>query len=78
MTATHPVRPGLNLLDGRWYADDPHEVWSWMRREAPVYYDEAARVWGISRYDDVLAIEKDPATFSQPTARRGRTASTCR
>ena len=70
MTATHPVRAGLNLLDGRWYADDPHEVWSWMRREAPVYYDEAARVWGISRYDDVLAVEKDPATFSSHLAPR--------
>ena len=71
-STTHPVREGLNLLDGTWYADDPHEVWSWMRREAPVYYDEAADVWGISRYDDVLAIEKDPATFSS----RGRPART--
>jgi cytochrome P450 family 142 subfamily A polypeptide 1 len=62
--ATHPVRPELDLLDGAWYADDPHEVWSWMRREAPVYYDEHADTWGIARYDDVLAIEKDPATFS--------------
>ena len=67
---THPVREDLNLLDGTWYADDPHEVWRWMRREAPVYYDEAADVWGISRYDDVLAIEKDPATFSSRRAPR--------
>jgi cytochrome P450 family 142 subfamily A polypeptide 1 len=66
----HPVRPGLNLLDGSWYAADPHEVWTWMRREAPVYYDEASDVWGISRYDDVLAIEKDPATFSSRRAPR--------
>jgi cholest-4-en-3-one 26-monooxygenase len=64
------VRPGLNLLDGTWYADDPHEVWSWMRREAPVYYDEAAAVWGITKYDDVLAVEKDPATFSSHRAPR--------
>jgi cytochrome P450 family 142 subfamily A polypeptide 1 len=70
VTATHPVRDGLNLLDGGWYADDPHEVWSWMRREAPVYYDEAADVWGITRYDDVLAIEKDPRTFSSRRAPR--------
>jgi cytochrome P450 family 142 subfamily A polypeptide 1 len=68
--ATHPVRAGLNLLDGDWYADDPHEVWSWMRREAPVYYDESADVWGITRYADVLAIEKDPATFSSRRAPR--------
>jgi cytochrome P450 family 142 subfamily A polypeptide 1 len=70
MSTTHPLREGLNLLDGGWYADDPHEVWSWMRREAPVYYDEASDVWGIARYDDVLAIEKDPATFSSHRAPR--------
>ena len=32
MDASHTGRPGLNLLDGDWYADDPHEVWRWMRR----------------------------------------------
>ena len=61
---------GLNLLDGSWYADDPHAVWTWMRREAPVFRDEASDVWGIARYDDVLAIEKDPATFSSRRAPR--------
>jgi len=66
----HPRLEGINLLDGNWYADDPHAVWSWMRREAPVYYDEAADVWGITRYDDVLAIEKDPRTFSSRHAPR--------
>jgi cholest-4-en-3-one 26-monooxygenase len=70
VSATHPVREGLNLLDGGWYADDPHEVWSWMRRVAPVYYDEASAVWGIARYDDVLAVEKDPTTFSSRRAPR--------
>ena len=43
MTATQPPLDGLNLLDGGWYADDPHEVWSWMRRESPVYCDDAGR-----------------------------------
>jgi cholest-4-en-3-one 26-monooxygenase len=60
----------VNLLDGTWYAEDPHEVWAWMRREAPVHYDEVADVWGIARYDDVLAIEKDPKTFSSRRAPR--------
>ena len=60
----------VNLLDGTWYAEDPHPVWNWMRREAPVYWDEAAAVWGIARYDDVLAIEKDPKTFSSKRAPR--------
>jgi len=62
--AAQPTIDGVRLLDGSWYADDPHAVWRWMRREHPVYWDEHDRVWGIAKYDDVLAIEKDPATFS--------------
>jgi cholest-4-en-3-one 26-monooxygenase len=60
----------LDLLDGAWYARDPHATWSRMRAEAPVYYDERSRVWGIARYDDVLRIEKDPVTFSNRRAPR--------
>ena len=63
----HVTRDGLNLLDGAWYADDPHEIWTWMRREAPVYYDEASDVWGIARYDDVLAIETRPGHVLEPS-----------
>ena len=78
MSATHPRREGLNLLDGAWYADDPHEVWTWMRREAPVYCDDAADVWGIARYDDVLAIEKDPADVLQPAGAPAARHRRCR
>ncbi|MDZ7675374.1 MAG: cytochrome P450 [Acidimicrobiales bacterium] len=62
--SNHPIREGLDLMDGSWYADDPHEVWSWMRDEAPVYFDPVSKVWGIAKHEDVLAIEKDTATFS--------------
>ncbi len=41
-----------------------------MRAQAPVYYDEAADVWGITRYQDILDIEKDPTTFSSRRAPR--------
>ena len=60
----------IDLLDGSWYADDPHAIWSEMRRTSPVHYDPASDVWGITRHADVLAIEKDPATFSSHTAPR--------
>jgi cholest-4-en-3-one 26-monooxygenase len=63
-------REGLNLLDGTWYADDPHAIWTELRREAPILYDAASEVWGISRYQDVLTIEKDPERFSSRTAPR--------
>jgi cytochrome P450 family 142 subfamily A polypeptide 1 len=62
-------------MDGTWYADDPHEIWTWMRREAPVYYDEVSDVWGITLYDDVLAIEKDPRRFSSTGAPRPHIAT---
>jgi cholest-4-en-3-one 26-monooxygenase len=62
--ANHPVREDLNLLDGTWYSREPHDDWEWLRRNAPVYYDANSDTWAISRYDDVMAIEKNAATFS--------------
>jgi cytochrome P450 family 142 subfamily A polypeptide 1 len=64
VAATHPVRDDIDLLDGHWYASEPHDQWEWMRRNAPVYWDADRRVWGITRHADVLAIEKDTETFS--------------
>ncbi len=64
------MRDGLNLLDGGWYAQDPHAIWTELRQEAPVYYDPLGQVWGISRYRDVLAIEKNHGDFSSRTAPR--------
>jgi cholest-4-en-3-one 26-monooxygenase len=64
------MRDGLNLLDGGWYAQDPHAIWTELRREAPVYYDPLGQLWGISRYQDVLAIEKNPEDFSSRKAPR--------
>jgi cytochrome P450 family 142 subfamily A polypeptide 1 len=59
-----PVRDDIDLLAGDWYAREPHDTWTWMRDHAPVYYDAKNDVWAITRYRDVLAIEKDPTTFS--------------
>jgi cholest-4-en-3-one 26-monooxygenase len=58
-----PVRPALSLLDGRFYADDPHASFLWMRENEPVYWDEQAKVWGITRHDDLQAVSKDSETF---------------
>ena len=70
VTATHPTRPDIDLLDGRWYASRPDDTFAWMRANAPVYYDAANDVWAISRYADVLAIEKDPRTYSNARSPR--------
>lgn len=63
-TANHPTHPDVSLLDGHWYATEPHDTWTWMRHNAPVYYDQASDTWAIMRHDDILTIEKDPQTFS--------------
>jgi cytochrome P450 family 142 subfamily A polypeptide 1 len=53
----------IDLLDGDLYAGDPDPTYAWLRRHAPVYRDELNSLWGVSRYDDIVAIEKDPPTF---------------
>jgi cytochrome P450 family 142 subfamily A polypeptide 1 len=59
----HPQNPRVRLLDGAFYAGDPQSEFAWLRDQAPVYWDETARVWGVSRHADVLAISRDPETF---------------
>ena len=41
-----------------------------MREHAPAYWDAKNEVWALTRYDDVLAVEKDPGTFSSHRAPR--------
>jgi cytochrome P450 family 142 subfamily A polypeptide 1 len=59
----HPTRDDIDLLDGAFYVD-ADEPYTWMRENAPVYFDAKHGVWGIASYDAVLAMEKDPKTFS--------------
>lgn len=59
----HPTREGISLMDGRFYADDPHEHFRWMREHAPLYWDETAGVWGVTRHADLMACSKDSETF---------------
>ena len=59
----HPVRSDISLMDGRFYANDPHPAFEWMRTNAPVYWDDVGQVWGITRHDDLQAVSKDSETF---------------
>jgi cholest-4-en-3-one 26-monooxygenase len=56
--------PDIDLLDGAFYGGDPHPTYTWMRANAPVYYDAAHNVWGLASYAAVLGASKDPSTFS--------------
>ncbi len=60
----HPTRPDIDLLDGHFYGNDPHPQFTWMRANAPVYFDDPNGVWGLTRYADLKAVAADPATFS--------------
>ena len=60
----HPTLDGVNFMDGFWFQHEPHEAWTWMRENAPIYYDANSDVWGISRYHDILEAEKNPKIFS--------------
>ena len=70
----HPTHPDIKLIEGTFYCD-PHEHFRWMRENAPVYWDEAGRVWGISLYDDVMAVSRDPETFCNGEGMRPDTPS---
>ena len=53
-------------------AESPFAVYDWWRREAPVYrIPERPDVYVVSRYEDVVAVARDPATFSSVASRTG-------
>ena len=58
----HPTRDDIDLISGEFWGRNPHEAFAWMRANAPVYWDGHA--WGVTRYDDLKAVSKDPTTFS--------------
>jgi len=55
--------PYVNLLDPSFYVD-PWAAYRWLRDESPVHWDPVQKLWGISRYDDVLRVEKDPSLYT--------------
>jgi cytochrome P450 family 142 subfamily A polypeptide 1 len=63
----------IDLLDRTLYESDPQEVYSWLRKEAPVYWDETNEIWGISRHADIVQISRDPARFSSAAGSRPNT-----
>jgi len=55
--------PLVNVLDPEFYVD-PWDAYRWLRDEAPVFWDPMQKLWVISRYDDIVAVERDGATYS--------------
>lgn len=46
------------------YQADPPGALRWSRESEPVFYSEVLGYWVVSRYDDIMAIFRDPITFS--------------
>jgi cholest-4-en-3-one 26-monooxygenase len=63
MTSELGASRRINVLDPEFYVD-PWDSYRWLRDEAPAYWDPVQKVWVISRYDDVVAVEKDGARYS--------------
>ncbi len=61
--ARHPQNPEINLLDGHFWADDPHPRLAWMRANAPVYWDAPSKVWGIATHAAIMQASKSPGRF---------------
>lgn len=61
--------PDIDLVDPQLYATgDPHAIWRWLRRNAPVYWHEPSRgmpgFWALSTYHDIVSVLGDPEVFS--------------
>ena len=52
------------------YAYDPAPYWERLRSDQPLFHDERAGFWMLSRYDDVVAVFRDHETYSTLPYRR--------
>jgi cytochrome P450 family 142 subfamily A polypeptide 1 len=52
----------VRFSDGEFWAGDHHRALTWMREHSPVHFD--GEVWGITRYEDLKAISKQPELYS--------------
>src|SRR2546423_3294450 len=63
----------VDLADGATFlSGPPHAYFDFLRREHPVAWVDHAELdgpgfWALTRWDDVMAVERDPETFSSYT-----------
>ena len=64
-------RLAVDLLAPELYGGDPYPTYAWMRANEPIYWDAANELWGISRYDDIVEIEKRKDVFINSDQEKG-------
>jgi cholest-4-en-3-one 26-monooxygenase len=60
--AGHATRPEIRLLSPDFYADFD-ELTTWMRAEAPFYWDDATGIWGAAAHADVTRLSREHRVF---------------
>ena len=60
--AGHPTRPDIRFLDPAFYADFD-ELTTWMRAEAPLYWDDETGIWGAASHELVSMMSREWRTF---------------
>lgn len=63
MTATDADRLVVDLLDPELYRRNPHDVWTWMRANEPVYRDHRNGLWAVTRHADLMDVERRSGVF---------------
>ena len=64
--------PTINLLDPNFYVD-PFDAYRWLRDNSPVHWDPIQKIWGISRYADIVEVEKNAKRYTSFHGSRPRT-----
>ena len=54
----------VGLLDGAFYAGDPHSVYDGLRATSPVFRDGTSGLWGLASYAAVAHASRHPELFS--------------
>jgi cytochrome P450 family 142 subfamily A polypeptide 1 len=60
----HAQNPAINLVSGAFWGRNPHDELTWLRANAPIYFDESCGVWGIATHGPLKEASKMPEEFS--------------
>jgi cytochrome P450 family 142 subfamily A polypeptide 1 len=63
MNVIHPERLAVDVLDPELYRRNPHDTWTWMRANEPVYRDDRNGLWVLTRHADVMEVERRSSVF---------------
>ncbi|MBE52296.1 MAG: cytochrome P450 [Acidimicrobiaceae bacterium] len=61
----------IDLLDGEFYTNNPYKTYKQLREDDPIFWDETNELWGITRYDDIVEIEKNKKVFINSDKEKG-------